>query len=458
MTEDTTVAEGTVLAQGTGCVEAAAPVEVARDGGETAPAGNTAPAGHAAPAGDTAPAQCRSAGTRPPVRHWPVRDLSGVDFDPVLAELMEEGPVTRVQLPGSTGWAWLVTRMEDVRTVAEDPRFGRAAVTGREVTRPAARFVPSRGAVGFLDPPDHTRLRRCIAPAFTERGAARVRESARLMLAELVEELVRAGPPADLTGAVLGPFSVAVLCELLGVPAADRHDLHTWTRLVLAAPPGADAGEQARKELSTYVTELIDARADSAGEDVASLLGAAVGRREIGLEEAVGLSLLLQTGGEAVTHNSGQLFYLLLTRPELADRLRAKPRIRPRAIDELLRWIPHRSGVGPPRIAREDVEIGGVRIRAGEAVHVSYLAANRDPDVFPDPGTIDFSRSPNPHVSFGSGPHHCPGGPLARMESELLIDALLGRFPRLRLAVPPGQVPFRRGALIRGPEALPVMW
>jgi biflaviolin synthase len=278
------------------------------------------------------------------------------------------------------------------------------------------------------------------------------------MLAGLVEELVRAGPPADLTSAVLGPFPIAVLCELMGVPAADRHDLHTWTQLVLSGPHGAEVSEHAKKELDTYFTELIDARADSAGEDVASLLGAAVGRREIGLEEAVGLSVLLQIGGEAVTSNSGQLFYLLLTRPELADRLRAEPRIRPRAIDELLRWIPHRNAVGPARIAREDVEISGVRIRAGDAVHVSYLAANRDPDVFPGPETIDFSRSPNPHVSFGFGPHRCPGGPLARMESELLVDALLDRLPRLRLAVPPGQVPFRKGALIRGPEALPVTW
>jgi biflaviolin synthase len=392
------------------------------------------------------------------VRHWPVRDLSGVDFDPVLAELMEEGPVTRVELPNGEGWAWLVTRMDDVRMVTNDPRFGREAVMDRQVTRLAPHFIPARGAVGFLDPPDHTRLRRSVAPAFTAPGVERVRESSRRMLDELVEELVRAGPPADLTSAVLGPFPIAVLCELMGVPAADRHDMHRWTQLILSSAHGTDVSEQAKEELGAYFTELIDARLDSAGEDVASLLGAAVGRGEVGLEEAVGLSVLLQIGGEAVTNNSGQLFHLLLTRPELADRLRAEPRIRPRAIDELLRWIPHRNAVGLARIAREDVEISGVRIRAGEAVHVSYLAANRDPDVFPDPETIDFSRSPNPHVSFGFGPHYCPGGRLARMESELLVDALLDRFPRLRLAVPPGRVAFRKGALIRGPEALPVTW
>ncbi|EYT78950.1 MULTISPECIES: cytochrome P450 [unclassified Streptomyces] len=399
-----------------------------------------------------------AAGEQCPVRHWPALDLTGVDFDPVLADLMEEGPVTRIQLPNGEGWAWLVTRMDDVRLVANDPRFSREAVMDRQVTRLAPHFIPSRGAVGFLDPPDHNRLRRSVAPAFTARGVERVRDSARRMLAELVDELVAAGPPADLTAAVLSPFPIAVICELMGVPAADRHAMHTWTQYILSSSHGADVSEQAKEEMGAYFTELIDARADSTDEDVASLLGAAVGRREITLEEAVGLAVLLQIGGEAVTNNSGQMFYLLLTRPELADRLRADPSVRPQAIDELLRYIPHRNAVGLSRIALEDVEIKGVRIRAGDAIYVSYLSANRDPEVFPDPERIDFTRSPNPHVAFGFGPHYCPGGQLARMESELLVDALLDRLPGLRLAVAPEQVPFRKGALIRGPEALPVAW
>ncbi|MGW4348737.1 cytochrome P450 [Streptomyces sp. NPDC004690] len=411
----------------------------------------------AAPTG-TAPATTCPATNLPPVRHWPARDLSGVDFDPVLAELMEEGPVTRIELPNGEGWAWLVTRMEDVRVVANDPRFSREAVMDRQVTRLAPHFIPSRGAVGFLDPPDHNRLRRSVAPAFTARGVERVRDSSRRMLDEMVTELIAAGPPADLTSAVLSPFPIAVICELMGVPAADRHGMHTWTQLILSSAHGAEVSERAKEEMGAYFAELIDARADSTEEDVASLLGAAVGRREITLEEAVGLAVLLQIGGEAVTNNSGQMFYLLLTRPELADRLRADRAIRPQAIDELLRYIPHRNAVGLSRIALEDVEIQGVRIRAGDAVYVSYLAANRDPEVFADPEEIDFTRSPNPHVAFGFGPHYCPGGQLARMESELLVDALLDRLPGLRLSVPPGQVPFKKGALIRGPEALPVTW
>ncbi|WP_217242011.1 cytochrome P450 [Streptomyces sp. AC555_RSS877] len=394
----------------------------------------------------------------PPIRHWPALDLTGVDFDPVLTELMREGPITRIQLPDGEGWAWLVTRYEDVRTVADDPRFSREAVLERPVTRLAPHFAPARGSVGFLDPPDHTRLRGSVAAAFSAKGVERMREKSRRMLDELVDELLQDGPPADLSAAVLTPFPVAVICEVLGVPAADRHGMHTWTRLILTSPHGARAGEKARAEMGAYFSDLIALREGGTGEDVTSLLGAAVGRGEVTLEQAVGLAVLLQIGGEAVTDNSGQLFYILLTRPDLAERLRREPEIRPRAIDELLRYIPHRNAVGLSRIALEDVGIRGVRIRAGDAIYVSYLSANRDPDVFPYPETIDFSRSPNPHASFGFGPHSCPGGLLARLESELLVDALLDRVPGLKLAVPPKEVPFKKGTLIRGPEALPVTW
>ncbi|MBQ1088666.1 cytochrome P450 [Streptomyces sp. B93] len=396
--------------------------------------------------------------TAPPVRQWPALDLTGTDFDPVLRQLMDEGPVTRIQLPNGEGWAWLVTRYDDVRLVTNDPRFSRELVMDRQVTRLAPHFIPSRGAVGFLDPPDHTRLRRSVASAFTARGVERVRERSRELLTELVDELLQDGPPADLTAAVLSPFPIAVICELMGVPAADRHDMHTWTQLILSSSNGAQVSEKAKEEMGAYFADLIGLREGSTGEDVASLLGAAVGREEVTLQEAVGLAVLLQIGGEAVTNNSGQMFYLLLTRPELAERLRAEPEIRPQAVDELLRYIPHRNAVGLSRIAREEVDIQGHTIRAGDAVYVSYLAANRDPDVFPDPETIDFARGPNPHVAFGFGPHYCPGGMLARMESELLIDALLDQIPTLRLAVDPADVPFKKGALIRGPEALPVTW
>ncbi|MET8576701.1 cytochrome P450 [Streptomyces sp. NPDC005012] len=399
-----------------------------------------------------------TASALPPVRDWPAIDLHGADFDPVLTELMREGPVTRISLPNGEGWAWLVTRYDDVRAVTNDPRFSRAEVMGRPVTRLAPHFIPGSDAVGFLDPPDHTRLRRSVASAFTARGVERVRERSRRLLDELVDDLLAKGPPADLTEAVLSPFPIAVVCELMGVPASDRDLMHDWTQRILSQSHGAEVSTRAREDMAAYFTRLVEERRDSDGEDVTSLLGAAVGRGEITVREAVGLAVLVQIGGEAVTNNSGQMFYLLMTRPELAERLRAEPGVRPRAVEELLRYIPHRNAVGLSRIATEDVEIRGVRIRKGDVVYNSYLAANRDPEVFPDPDRIDLDRNPNPHVAFGFGPHYCVGGMLARMESQLLVDALLDRVPGLRLAVPAEQVPFRKGALIRGPESLPVTW
>ncbi|MFJ2927133.1 hypothetical protein ACIPIU_19285 [Streptomyces massasporeus] len=273
----------------------------------------------------------------------------------------------------------------------------------RQATRPAPPFDPARGSVGFPDPADHVRLRRGVAAAFTARGVGRVRERSRRMLAELVDEMLQDGPPADLCEAVLGPFSVAVICELMGVPAADRQGMHTWTRRILSSSPGAEAGEKARREMGAYFSDLIGLREGSTGEDVASLLGAAVGREEVTLDEAVALAVLLQIDGEAVTDTCGRMFHVLLTRPGLAERLRAQPEIRRRAVDELLRPLPHPDPVGLSRIAGED------------AMPV-------------------------------------------RMEAELLVDALLDGVPGLRLAVPAEDVRFRKGSLIRGPEALPVTW
>ncbi|WP_415949416.1 cytochrome P450 [Streptomyces sp. KLOTTS4A1] len=392
----------------------------------------------------------------PPVRDWPAPELSGTDFDPVLAELMQEGPVTRIRLPHGEGWAWLVTRHDDVRFVTNDPRFSRAAVMERDVTRLAPHFIPSKEAVGVQDPPHHTTLRRAVAPAFTSRGVERLRERAQAMLDGLIDELLAATAPADLTEAVLAPFPLAVVCEVMGVPEHDRPRMHEWTVRILSSAEGAERSEEAKRAMCGYFTERLRARPE--GEHVLALLAAAVACGDVSESEAVGLALLIQIGGEAVTNNTGNMVYLLLTRPGLWDRLRTEPALRPGAIDELLRYIPHRNSVGLSRIALEDIEIRGVRIAAGEPVYVSYLAANRDPDVFPDPDTIDFTRSPNPHVAFGHGPHYCVGGMLARLESELLIGTLLDRLPDLALAVPVDALRWRPGALIRGPEGLPVTW
>ncbi|MGQ4425280.1 cytochrome P450 [Streptomyces violaceoruber] len=394
----------------------------------------------------------------PPVRDWPALDLDGPEFDPALAELMREGPLTRVLLPHGEGWAWLATRYDDGKAITNDPRFGRAEVTQRQITRLAPHFKPRPGSLAFADQPDHNRLRRAVAGAFTVGATKRLRPRAQEILDGLVDGILAEGPPADLVERVLEPFPIAVVSEVMGVPAADRERVHSWTRQIISTSGGAEAAERAKQGLYGWITETVRARAGSEGGDVYSMLGAAVGRGEVGETEAVGLAGPLQIGGEAVTHNVGQMLYLLLTRRELMVRMRERPGARGTALDELLRWISHRTSVGLARIALEDVEVHGTRIAAGEPVYVSYLAANRDPDVFPDPDRIDLDRDPNPHLAYGNGHHFCTGAVLARMQTELLVDTLLERLPGLRLAVPAEQVAWRRKTMIRGPRTLPCTW
>ncbi|GAA2571601.1 MULTISPECIES: cytochrome P450 [Streptomyces] len=394
----------------------------------------------------------------PPVRDWPALDLDGPEFDPVLADLMREGPLTRVRLPHGEGWAWLATRYDDVKAITNDPRFGRSEVTRRRITRLAPHFKPRPGSLAFADQPDHNRLRRAVAGAFTVGTAKGLRPRAQEILDGLVDAILLENPPADLVERVLEPFPIAVVSEVMGVPAADRERVHSWTRQIISTSGGAEAAERAKQGLYGWITETVRARAGGGGDDVYSMLGAAVARGEVGETEAVGLAGPLQIGGEAVTHNVGQMLFLLLTRPELMARMRERPEARGTALDELLRWISHRTSVGLARIALEDVEVHGVRVAAGDPVYVSYLAANRDPDVFPDPDRIDLDRAPNPHVAFGNGHHFCTGAVLARMQTELLVDTLLERLPGLRLAVPADQVAWRRKTMIRGPRTLPCAW
>ncbi|WP_405830370.1 cytochrome P450 [Streptomyces sp. NBC_01176] len=400
----------------------------------------------------------------PPVRDWPAGELNATEFEPVLAELMREGPLTRIRLPHGEGWAWLATRHDDVKVITNDPRFSRAEAAVRQVTRLAPHFAPRPGALAWADQPDHNRLRHAVSAAYTVSAVKRLRPRAQEMLDALVDDMVRDGSPADLIERVLEPFPISVVCEVMGVPLDERQKLHAWTREIISTAGGADAAELAKKGLFGWIGQAVRDRRDNEGggdgdsEDVLSLLGAAVRRGELGEEEAVSVAGPLQIGGEAVTNNSGQMFYLLLTRPDLLERLRSDPASRPAAIEELLRYIPHRAAVGLPRIATEDVDLQGVRIRAGDAVYVSYLAANRDPAVFPDPDRIDLDRDAGAHVAFGNGPHFCTGAVFSRMQIELLIDTLLDRLPDLRLAVPADQVPFRQRTMIRGPLALPVAW
>ncbi|MBD0746871.1 cytochrome [Streptomyces sp. CBMA152] len=393
------------------------------------------------------------------VHFWAPPDLPGLAFDPLLHRLLHEEPVARVRLPNGEGHAWLATRYDDVRFVSVDPRFSRQAVMGRSVTRLAPHFIPLPGAVGFADPPDHTRMRRVVASAFTARSMRRLHEHAQGVMDGLLDRMERKGGPLDLVAHLNRPFPLAMVCALTGVPDEDQSKMAHWSDTIISAGRGREASEQAKAEMAAYFHDLLALRRTEPREDLAGVLAGAVEDGTLDVDEAVGLAVLIQIGGaHAVRNNSANMVYALLTKPAHLARLRAEPQLLPQAVEELLRYIPHRNAVGLSRIALEDVEVGGVLIPEGDPVYVSYLTANRDPQVFADPEQLDFDRTHNPHVAFGHGPHYCPGATLARMESEILLRSLWDRFPELKLAVPEDELVWERGALIRGPKELPVTW
>ncbi|MFB7334613.1 cytochrome P450 [Streptomyces adustus] len=411
---------------------------------------------------DSEPATASGAAAPPPpVRFWPVDDLPALDPDPFLDELLRDEPVSRIRLPHGEGHAWLVTRYEDVRFVVSDPRFSRAELVGRSVTTMRPTPVASQTAgLQYIDAPRHTELRRVVARAFTGRSMMRLRPMAERTAAGLLDAMEAAGPPADLMQQLHGPFPIAVIRDFLGV---DESDWHSWAQTgeaLLSA--GADSEERAaaaRTATRARVVDLLERRREDPRDDLAGVLAQAAGTGEITDDEAVSLAMAIQvSGGHAVRNNSGSMMYALLTHPEHLQRLRREPELLPKAVDELFRYVPHRNGVGIPRIATEDVTVGGHLVRAGEVIYNAYVAANRDPDVFPDPDALDFDRTGAGHIAFGHGPHHCLAAIMARMEAEVIIGSVLDRFPGIRLAVPAREVEFQLQGLIRGPRTLPVTW
>ncbi|MEU2395429.1 cytochrome P450 [Streptomyces sp. NPDC007369] len=412
------------------------------------------------PAGAADPAETAPAGAgRPEAHHWPVDHLPALDFDPLLHRLLREEPVARIRMRHGEGEAWLVTAYDHVKEVAADPRFSRALTVGRAVTSMTPHTVAPAGGIGRTDPPDHTRLRRLVSEAFGRKRVAALRAEAEETAAGLVARMIAQGPPADLTRALTGPMPERLLGTLLGVPAADFGRIQRWRTVILSSDRSRQEGDDVKAEIAAYVRELAAHRARRPGDDLFSDLVAAQAAGALSLPELVSLTVMVVLNTlDQVLNQAATMVYTLLTHPAELERLRAEPALLPGAVEELLRFVPQRNGVGMPRIATEDLDIGGVRIRSGEAVYVSYLAADRDPRVFPDPDRLDLARGGAPHLAFGHGAHYCLGAAVARMECEVILATLLRELPGMRLAVAPQDVRWRRGSVNRGPEELPVAW
>jgi len=377
-----------------------------------------------------------------------------------FAWLRESRPVAPVRMPGR-GRAWFITGYADVRAALADPRLA------NDVHRwpGGARQRPSEAAGGVhahllnSDPPVHTRLRHLVWKAFTPRRVARLRPRAEEIAAGLLDEMEAAGGVTDLLGAYARPLPGAVLCELLGVPEADRGRISA----AVAAYDKPGEADRVTRELAADLTGLIAAKRAGPGDDLLSAL--ALVRDDVGEDgsgdgltdtEARSLAFQILMGGFGTTVNLiGNGTLALLSHPEELARLRADPSLLPAAVEELLRFT-NPLNHATDRFTTQDMTVGGVVIPAGEWVFMATSSANRDPGRFPDPDRLDLSRDTSGHLAFGHGIHYCLGASLARLEAEVALGALLARFPGLSLAVPPEELRWRPVSLMHGLESLPV--
>jgi cytochrome P450 len=379
----------------------------------------------------------------------------------VYDTLRARGPLHRQRFPsGMQGW--LITGYDAARFALSDPRF----VKGGPGHGPYQEQLPAHVSAAIdrhllaLDPPDHTRLRRLLAAAFTRRRSEQLAPRIQELTDDLLDRLqlrARTGP-VDLITEFAYPLPIAVICELLGVPEGDRGDFRAWTGpLVAGALAGFEAYSAAATSLVGYVRELLARKRRQPADDLLSALVAVQdeGDRLTEDELTAMVYLLLIAGHETTVNLIANGVRALLEHPDQLALLRAEPERTANAVEELLRYDgPLQSAI--PTVVAAPVEIGGVQLAPGEVVVVSLLAANRDPARYPGAERLDVTREATSHLAFGYGIHRCVGAPLAQVEARIALGSLIRRFPGLELAVPAADLVRTPGLLMNSLVTLPV--
>ncbi|MFD2767504.1 cytochrome P450 [Micromonospora eburnea] len=353
---------------------------------------------------------------------------------------------------------WLVTSHSAARAVLADSRFS----SRQELLRspiplpvPEPRVPADPGNFIRLDPPEQTRYRRLLMSQFTARRLRQLEPRIREIVDAELDAMDRSGTCADLLEVFALPIPSQVICELLGVPYAERAQFQRNVATLLNMTSSVADIVAAHQSVDSFVTQLVLDKRAHPGDDLLSNLAAIA---ELTVQELKSMSFLLFAAGYETTANMLALgAFALLTADDQLAALKADPRLFDGAVEELLRYLTiiH---IGPVRTALEDVEIDGKVIRRGESVTLSLNAANRDPERFADPDRFDITRNAAGHLAFGHGAHQCLGAQLARIEMRVAFSALFARFPRLRLAVGADEVAVAADMTIYGVHRLPVRW
>ncbi|GHF79619.1 hypothetical protein FHX82_005790 [Amycolatopsis bartoniae] len=389
------------------------------------------------------------------------RDAGPFDPPSEISRLRAARPVSPLVFPdGHEGW--LVTGYDAVRQMMADTRFSSRLdldvvhvpyeTPGMPVATEPSPQLP--GMFIAMDPPDHSRLRRRLTGAFTVKRMKQLEEHIADIVERQLDHLARLAPPVDLVKEFALPVPSLVICELLGVPYADRDSFQAHSAQFMVKDQSLQEKMGAYVALNTYLAELVTRKRATPGEDILSDLAR---QDDLSIEELTGIAFLLLLAGHETTANMLSLgTFALLEHPEQLTELRADPELLPGAVEELLRYLSVADIFF--RYATEDLELGGETIAKGSTVVVSLLAANRDPERFENPDTLDFRRKTRGLLSFGHGVHQCLGQQLARIEMRAGFAGLLRRFPTLELAVPASEVRLRTDMNIYGVHELPVTW
>ena len=398
------------------------------------------------------------AAAEPVVLDYPFGPAQGIDLHPRYLQLMRDEPMARVRMPYG-GEAWLITGYPELKQFLSDQSFSSMAATAPDT--PRVTPLPLRpGGLLTMDLPEHTRVRRVVAKAFTMRQIDRLKARIQDVADSLLEKMEAQGPPADIVEDLAIPLVVVMICELFGIPYEERARFRQHSDVFISTYAFTkEQVDEARSELENYIGELIERRRHEPSDDVVSMLVEAMDSVRMSVAEAArtGIGILMAGHGTSLSMIA-DVCYLLLSRPERYAALCADPGLLGTAVEEFLRVVPLRSSGSFPRRATNDVEIGGVLIRKGDTVIFQRASADRDPRVFDRPEEVDLARQDNPHFGFGFGLHYCLGSQLAKAELTIAIDGLVRRFPDLRLAVPADEVVWKAGQIARCPKSLPVRW